>query len=783
MGYIKFFNQLSLADVALVGGKNASLGQMVQHLEGVIRVPDGFAVTVDAFRDFVTESHLQEFINEQLARVNFSQPESLAVAGTAIRSKIIEMAFAEGLKAEITQAYKKLSSQYNQRNLSVAVRSSAVSEDLPTASAAGQQESYLHIKGVDQLLLAIKKCMASLFTDRAITYRHEKGLEQAVGISVGVQKMVRADRAVSGVMFSLETDSGHKDFVTINASWGLGEAVVQGSVTPDEYLVHKQLLTGGFKPLVKKTCGDKRVTYAYHAQTRKVSQRLTPVRKQQQFCLSNDEVFELAHAAIAIENYYSSLTQSWSPMDIEWAQDQDDGKFYIVQARPETVHVHDTHDQLAVYVSTERSAQPLVAGMSVGRKIATGRVRVISSLSNMREFNDGEILVTPMTDPDWLPIMKRASAVITDHGGRTCHAAIVARELGIPALVGAQTATQVLKPGQEVTVDTSQGAQGFVYAGKLAYEVKNITLQTSKQPVELMVNIAVAETACQLAQMPISGVGLMRLEFVIAHEIGIHPQAILHPEKVVGAPFKKLCKKYIREYGSLREYYIQKLSQHIGLIAAAFYPRPVIVRLTDFKSNEYKDLHGGRHFEPEEENPMLGFRGACRYTDVHYQKAFELECEALSRARNVMGLTNIIIMVPFVRTVAEARKTIELLSSVGLERSDTLKIYQMIEVPSNVLLFDQFQQYFDGFSIGSNDLTQLTLGVDRDSGLLRDLFNEQDPAVMMLIELAIRKAHAAGKPIGICGQAPSDFPEFIQWLAHQKIDSISLNADALIAFL
>ncbi len=768
MKFIRFFKDITLDDVAQVGGKNAALGQMIRDISDKVRIPNGFAITVDAYRYFLQSAGIV--------------PKSDAPHRDAMhmRAAIIAAQFPDDLKKEITQAYKDLGAD------SVAVRSSATAEDSATASFAGQQESFLHINSSDELLDAVKKCMASLFTDRAVAYRREKNIHEAdIGISIGVQKMVNSDAATSGVMFTLETESGHPGFITINASYGLGETVVGGTVNPDEFMVHKQKLRDGYKPLVKKTCGDKQIKAQYNVIKKCVEIIHVDKDLQKRFCLTDQEIFELAQYGLIIEDYFSARHAVWAPMDIEWAQDSIDKKLYIVQARPETVHVHQNKNRLQLYtLSAPEKPEVILAGLSIGRKIASGNVVILESPANAAAFKDGDILVTHMTDPDWVPIMKKAAAIITDRGGRTCHAAIVARELGVPAVVGTQDGTKILKNGQQVTVDCSQGAQGFIYAGKISFKVQEYNVDAKKLPVELLVNIANPDRACEVSLLPISGAGLVRLEFIIAQRIGMHPMAVLFPEKVDASDFKKRAQAVTATYGSLENFYSEVLSQEIGLIAAALYPRPVIVRLTDFKTNEYRDLLGGSVFEPHEENPMLGFRGASRYCDPLYAPAFELECKALKAVREQMGFDNMIIMVPFVRTIGEAQATLQVLAKNGLEHGkDGLKIYLMVEIPANVILFEQFAEYFDGFSIGSNDLTQLTLGVDRDSGILHNLFNENDPAVKALICQAISNAHKTGKHISICGQAPSDYPEFAAWLIEQKIDALSLNPDAILPFI
>ncbi len=770
MKYIKFFNEINFDDRALVGGKNAALGDMIQNLSPAIPIPEGFAITVDGYRYLL-------------------QAAAIVPGKTADTQQAIQKAtIPEDLKQEIIDAYGQLSGRYGQQNLVVAVRSSATTEDMAGASSAGQQESYVHIRGVTDLLVAVKNCMASLFTPRAVAYRKEKGFhDEQCAISVGVQKMITCDNGTSGVIFTLETESGHRDFVTINAAYGLGQALVGGRINPDEYMVHKGLFKKGFSPLVKKVCGDKQVKALYASEKNALVYQEVIESLRNRFALVDQQIFELVHYALIIEDYFSARNGVWTPMDIEWAQDGLDGKIYIVQARPETVHAHNQPVLKLYRLDVTAPLQLLVEGLSIGRAIASGRVKRVDSPEAYEDFQAGDILVTTMTDPDWVPIMEKAAAIITDRGGRTCHAAIIARELGLPALVGTGNGTCLLKNGQHVTVDCSAGTYGAVYDGDIPYFIEQVRIDeisSERRPVDILVNIANPDNACQTALLPIDGAGLVRLEFIIARRIGIHPLAIIFPERVTDTSFHKQASLLQERYGSLTEAYLELLSMHVGLIAGAFYPRPVTVRLTDFKSNEYKNLLGGTAFEPIEENPMLGFRGASRYGDPLYQAAFELECKALARVRDDMGFDNMIIMVPFVRTVAQAHDTIALLAHYGLERGKNgLKIYLMVEIPSNIILFDEFAPFFDGFSIGSNDLTQLTLGIDRDSGLLRHLFSEQDPAVKALIAQAIIKAHQAGKHISICGQAPSDFPDFAQWLINQKIDALSLNADAIVPFM
>jgi pyruvate,water dikinase len=668
------------------------------------------------------------------------------------------------------------------------VRSSATAEDLPTASFAGQQETYLNVHDDEELLRACQKCFASLFTDRAIIYRIEKGFDHfKVALSIGVQKMIRSDLACSGVMFTLDPETGFKDVVTINASYGLGESIVQGLVTPDEYVVHKPTFQAGFKSIIKKYVGAKQAKMIYTDSAELI--KTVPVSSQQQheFVLTDDEILELAQFSLIIEREYSALKKSWTPMDIEWAKDGIDGKLYIIQARPETVQARKDNNVLLQYRLKDlaHNAKPLVTGQSIGQKIATGAVRVIHNVTEIAQLQEGEILVTQMTDPDWVPAMRKAAGIITDHGGRTCHAAIVSRELGLAALVGAGNATELLQNEENVTLDCSRGAIGAVYKGILPFTTTKIKLSTLPKPcVPYMVNIADPDSAFECSFLPVAGVGLARVEFIISNTIKIHPMALIHPDKITDAATQKKIDELTEGYTDKKSFFVDSLSQGIGMIAAGFYPRPVIVRFSDFKTNEYRNLIGGIYFEPEEENPMLGFRGASRYYNERYKDAFALECAALKKARDVMGLTNIIIMVPFVRTTQEAQAVMREMKVHGLVRGkNNLKVYMMCELPANVVLMQKFSKYFDGFSIGSNDLTQFTLGVDRDSQMLADLFDERDEAVKEMLKLAIAGARKNKKSIGICGQAPSDYPELLPFLINCGISSISLNADSVIQAL
>lgn len=788
MNYIKRFDEISLKDIGLVGGKNASLGQMIADLtQKGISVPNGFAITAQAYWHFITYNNLLNTLRQIRSTINCADSESLHTGAQQLRSAITQGVYPNDLKDEIVTAYQHLSEHYKETDCDVAVRSSATAEDLPGASFAGQQETYLHIHSVDSLLESVKKCFASLFTERAIVYRKEKGFDDfAIGLSVGVQKMIRSDLAVSGVAFSLDTESGFKDAIIINASYGLGETIVQGKVTPDEFVVHKPTLALGYKPIIKKKLGLKKVRLCYGTLAN-VIEETVPEADQNRFCLTDEEIITLAQFVATIENHYSALEGHWVPMDIEWAKDGKDGNIYILQARPETVHAQDDlHKVYSQYVlDVKETPQAIVIGQSIGQQIVTGTARVVKSLADIRAVQAGDIIVTEMTDPDWLPVLKKASGIITDKGGRTCHAAIVARELGIAALVGTTYATGTIQNGQSITLDCSQGMQGAVYDGLIPFKKIDTVLEslpaiTSK----IMINLADPDRAFSFASLPVDGVGLARLEFIINSAIKVHPMALLCPEKITDQAVKDAITSITHGYETNEDFFVDVLAQGIGMIAAASYPKPVIVRFSDFKSNEYGNLVGGSYFEPIEENPMIGFRGASRYYNPAYEPAFLLECAAIKKVRYTMGLTNVKIMVPFVRTVKEAQQVIELLAKQGLSSGkDGLEIIMMCELPSNVILIDQFSKYFDGFSIGSNDLTQLTLGIDRDSQLLLPLFDERDPAVMRMIELALVGAHEQGKYIGICGQAPSDYPEIAHWLLAKGIDSISLNPDTVIPFL
>ena len=784
MKFIKPFRTITSTDVALVGGKTASIGTMFNMLSPIgIHVPDGFAITADAYWHFIHENQLMPAIDNYMAQIiDYADVKKIQEIGAAIRALFIGAAIPADLADEMEAAYIHLCQKYKKKNLSIAVRSSATAEDLPTASFAGQQETFLHISGITQLFDACKKCFASLFTDRAIVYRYEKNFDyKSIALSIAVQKMVHADKGVSGVAFSLDTESGFKDVVIINASYGLGEVIVQGRVTPDEYIVFKPTLQN-YKPIISKECGSKQIKMVYAKPGIKTI--AVPKTLQNQYCMSDDAILELSRAVCSIEDYYTKLRGSWCPMDIEWAIDGSDNTLYILQARPETVHAQQNSLEIKQYNLQNTPPKPLVTGQSIGQQIVSGTARIVDSIDQIDHVQEGDILITNMTDPDWVPVLKKTAAIITQQGGRTCHAAIIARELRIPALVGATDAMKIIKNGMPITLDCAQGSIGMVYEGIISFDVQTTLLtDLPKLPIDLMINLANPERAFSLSFLPVQGIGLARIEFIISHAIKIHPLALLYPERVIDKKISRTIQEITAAYQDKKTFYIEKLAFGIARIAAAFYPKPVIVRFSDFKTNEYGNLLGGSYFEPQEENPMIGFRGAIRYYTDLYKDAFALECAAIKMAREIMGLTNIKTMIPFVRTLDEGKKVIAIMKEHGLEQGNGLEIIMMCEIPSNIILIDEFLKDFDGISIGSNDLTQLMLGVDRDSGLLNGLFDERDPAVKKMLELAVIGAKKANKYSGICGQAPSDYPELADYLIELGIQSISLSPDAVIPFL
>jgi pyruvate,water dikinase len=786
MQYIKFFEEIGINDVALVGGKNASLGEMINNLatQGV-SVPSGFAVTAAGYHLHLNENNLTQRVAKLIEQVDKKHLDRLAIIGLEIRTLIGTAPLPTLLADEMRAAYKKLETRYGAQ-CDVAVRSSATAEDLPEASFAGQQDTYLNIKGETELLRVATKGFASLFTDRAISYRMDHGYDHMdVALSLGVQKMIRSDIGSAGVIFTLDTESGFKDVIFITGSYGLGEMVVQGSVNPDEFYVHKPTLAKGFRPLLKKRMGNKEIKLIYRNNPKEPTEIVKVAREDSnRWVLNDDEIIELAKQAQIIENYYSSKHGSWMPMDIEWAKDGIDGKLYIVQARPETVHSNNKHIPYIeeFHINKDKNARVLCQGKSIGHRVSQGKAIVIESASMMSRVLPGDIIVTDMTDPDWEPIMKIAGGIITNRGGRTCHAAIISRELGIPAIVGTLDGTSKITNGNMITLDCSSGEVGYVYAGSVPFTYEKIEITTlGTPPVDILLNIGNPDEAFNLAKLPNNGVGLARLEFIINNSIGIHPMALLHPKRVTDTTMLAKIEKLTEEYSDKKKFFIDKLAQEAGTIAAAFYPKPVIIRMSDFKSNEYRSLLGGVFFEPEEENPMIGFRGASRYYHPAYTEAFALECAAMKKMRDDMGLTNTVLMIPFVRTVDEGKQVVVTMEKYGLRRGEKdLEIYMMCEIPSNVLLIDKFAAIFDGFSIGSNDLTQMTLGVDRDSALVAPIFDERNEAVTIMLRLAIEGARKAGKKIGICGQAPSDYPEVAKFLVRTGINSLSLNPDSVI---
>jgi len=782
--YIRWFRELSLTDLPLVGGKNASLGEMFQQLTPLgVRVPDGFAVTAPANKDALDAADAWPELHRLLDNLDKTDVTALAKVGARAREIVYGAPMPKAVEQQVREAWRTLKAASGD-DLSVAVRSSATAEDLPTASFAGQHDTYLNIQGEEMLIDAIKRCQASLFTDRAISYRIDNGFDHfKVFLSVTVMQMVRSDQASSGVVFTIDTESGHPDVVFITGAWGLGENVVQGTVDPDEFYVHKPTFKQGFRSVLSKSLGEKQVQMVYApGRTREpVINRPTPKADRKRFCLSDADVLVLADAAIKIEDHYSQLAGVRRAMDIEWAKNGPDGEIFIVQARPETAISQRNALMLEEYV-LDGTASVRATGRSVGAKIAAGKIRVVNNAAQLAAFKPGEVLVADTTTPDWEPVMKTAAAIVTNRGGRTCHAAIVARELGIPAVVGAEHASEVLKDGELVTVSCAEGAVGRVYEGAVDFHKLVSDLTGLKRPqTHIMVNLGNPELAFQVSQMPCDGVGLARMEFIINEHIKVHPMAVLHPERITDASERAKVQALSEGYVDGASYFVEKLAEGVGTIAAAFYPRPVIVRLSDFKSNEYAVLMGGRDFEPHEENPMIGFRGAARYIHPAYTEGFALECAAMLRVRETMGLTNLKLMVPFCRRLEEARQVLAVMESHGLKRGENgLEVYVMCEIPNNVLLIDEFSELFDGFSIGSNDLTQLTLGVDRDSAIVAESFDEQDPGMRKIFKMAIEGAKRNKRHSGICGQAPSDHIEVARYLVELGIDSISLTPDRVL---
>ena len=786
---VRWFSDLGLDDIDQVGGKNASLGEMVSHLTDLgVRVPNGFATTAEAFHRFIGDTGLAQRISGLLADLDTDDVRRLAEVGREIREAVVGQPFPEDLEADIRSAYDALVEESTSEGAdapSFAVRSSATAEDLPDASFAGQQETFLNVRGIDSVLQAVREVYASLYNDRAIAYRvHHDFAHDAVGISAGVQRMVRSDIGSSGVMFTMDTESGFTDAVFITSAFGLGEGVVQGAVNPDEFYVYKPALREGRPAVLKRSVGGKATQMVYTQDTavgRTTEFVDVEPSRNRLLSLDDDEVTELARHALTIEEHYGR------PMDIEWGKDGVDGHLYVLQARPETVQSRrsGTLERYAMDPSVSKGAEVLVDGRAIGQRIGAGAVRVLTDIDQMHEFTPGEVLVADMTDPDWEPIMKRASAIVTNRGGRTCHAAIIARELGIPAVVGTGSATRELTDGREVTVSCAEGDTGLVYEGLLDFEVERTELDSMPDlPVKIMMNVGTPEQAFAFSRLPHKGVGLARLEFIINRQIGIHPRALLELQDdpdVLPGDLRDEVEEMIAAYPSPREFFVQRVAEGVSTIAAAFAPEPVIVRMSDFKSNEYANLVGGERYEPDEENPMIGYRGASRYLSEDFAECFAMECEALRHVRDEMGLTNVWVMIPFVRTLKEARGVVDLLAQHGLVRGENgLKVVMMCEVPSNAVLAEQFLEHFDGFSIGSNDMTQLTLGLDRDSGLVADGFDERDPAVLYMLELAIKACKAQGKYVGICGQGPSDHPDLAQWLLEQGIESMSLNPDTVV---
>jgi len=804
---VLWFEEVGIADIPLVGGKNASLGEMIQQLtrKGV-RVPTGFATTAHAYRYFIQGAGLEEKLRELFSDLDVEDVNNLRIRGKQARSLILNTPFPQDLQDAIASAYLKLCERYGYdaqlcdrfdpeyqeqckqetQAVDVAVRSSATAEDLPDASFAGQQETYLNVFGVQDVIDSCHRCFASIFTDRAISYRTIKGFDHFnVALSVGVQKMVRSDLASSGVMFSIDTETGFKNAALVTAAYGLGENVVQGAVNPDEYFVFKPTLKQGYRPILEKRLGSKEIKMIYEIGGTKLTKNVqVPESEQRKYAINDEEILQLARWACIIEDHYSEVRGQYTPMDIEWAKDGLTGELYIVQARPETVQSQKSGSVLKNY-QLKGSSEVLITGRAVGEMIGQGKANVILDVHKLDEFEAGEVLVTNKTDPDWEPIMKKASAIVTNQGGRTCHAAIIAREMGIPAIVGCGNATGALTSGQEVTISCSEGEEGRVYDGMVPFEVQETQLDNlPRTRTKILMNVGNPEEAFGLSSIPCDGVGLARLEFIIANHIKAHPLALIHFDQLDDALVKREIYKMTYLYERKPDFFVDKLAHGVGMIGAAFYPNPVVVRLSDFKSNEYANLLGGKQFEPNEENPMIGWRGASRYYDEKYREAFALECKAMKRVRDEMGLTNVIPMIPFCRTPDEGRKVLAEMEKHGLKRGENdLQVYVMCEIPSNVILADQFSEVFDGFSIGSNDLTQLTLGLDRDSALVAHIFDERNEGVKEMVRMVIEKAKKNNRKIGICGQAPSDYPEFAKFLVELGIDSISLNPDSLMKTL
>jgi pyruvate,water dikinase len=782
--YVRWFKEIKIEDVPIVGGKNASLGEMYRELASQgVKIPNGFATTAEAYWHVVNSAGILGQLKEIMAGLDKTRIADLAKRGKRARDLILAAGIPDNLWSELKAAYDKLCKEYGP-DADVAVRSSATAEDLPTASFAGQQETYLNVSGYHALREACSKCFASLFTDRAISYRIDNDFDHfKVALSIGVMKMVRSDLATSGVIFTLDTETGFRDVIFITGSYGLGENIVQGAVNPDEYYVFKPTFKQGYRAIIRKNIGAKAIKMIYGRGDSKVLTRNVevPEADRRRFCITDDDVLTLAGYALTIEEHYSKMAGVIRPMDVEWAKDGKSGELFIVQARPETVQSQKSMEVLITY-HLDKRGPVLARGKSVGEKIANGTARVIPDVAHLSSFLPGEVLIADTTTPDWEPVMKTAAAIVANRGGRTCHAAIVSRELGVPAVVGAEDATEKIRTGQKVTVSCAEGDAGIVYEGILPFQVEEVSLKDLKRPkTKIMMNLGNPEEALSLSMIPNDGIGLARMEFIINSYIKIHPMALVHPEKVTDQGVRKTIDELTFGYEKKGDHFVEKLAQGVGTIAAAFYPKPVIVRLSDFKTNEYATLIGGHHFEPEEDNPMLGFRGASRYYDDRYKEGFSLECRAMKRVRDEMGLTNLIIMVPFCRRVNEAEKVLAEMAKNGLKRGENgLQVYIMCEIPNNVILVDEFSKLFDGFSIGSNDLTQLVLGVDRDSELVAHEFDERDPGVLKMVSLAIQGAKKNHRHSGLCGQAPSDYPDFAEFLVKEGIDSISLNPDSVM---